>query len=312
MSSKILELLRKIDEASSRQECFSVQRLTDDLRVLLAAPVVEAQAAQSELFKDKGTGEWTVCTLTDRIWSPISPSYLRKSHAIKWAESNGYKISSSTDEQGLSPISILDMDVFPPSDITSAALYTAPPELAELQATIDDQATEIVRLRAVNADLLLGGEIVDKMCEEVMDERDQLKAEIERLKGGQGEPVAWLTQCQHSGLVEQSEPDDKSDHPEDWSDSFPVYRHADDQPKFLLREAYECGDRNIFGIDLDDRIRACLKGDAQVPVALTDEQILTAMRPAIYRADGGYIFDTAKEDVIAAGRALLDKVKELN
>ena len=43
MSSKILELLRKIDEASSRQECFSVQRLTDDLRVLLAAPVVERQ-----------------------------------------------------------------------------------------------------------------------------------------------------------------------------------------------------------------------------------------------------------------------------
>jgi len=26
----------------------------------------------------------------------------------------------------------------------------------------------------------------------------------------------------------------------------------------LLREAYECGDRNVFGTDLDDRIRACL------------------------------------------------------
>ena len=70
-------------------------------------------------------------------------------------------------------------------------LFDTPPELAELQATIDDQATEIVRLRAVNADLLLGGEIVDKMCEEVMDERDQLKSEIERLKGGQGEPAAY-------------------------------------------------------------------------------------------------------------------------
>ena len=44
MSSKILEILRKIDEASSRQECFSVQRLTDELRVLLAAPVVERRS----------------------------------------------------------------------------------------------------------------------------------------------------------------------------------------------------------------------------------------------------------------------------
>jgi hypothetical protein len=102
-------------------------------------------------------------------------------------------------------------------------LYTAPPELAELQATIA-----------------------------------RLTAENERLKGWQGEPVAWLTQCQHSRLVEQSEPDDKSDHPEDWSDSFPVYRHAAVQPTLLLMEAYECGDRNIFGTDLDDRIRACL------------------------------------------------------
>lgn len=42
----------------------------------------------------------------------------------------------------------------------------------------------------------------------------------------------------------------------------------------------------------------------------SDEQILEAMRPAICQADGGYVFDTAKDDVIAAGRALL--AKELN
>lgn len=51
------------------------------------------------------------------------------------------------------------------------------------------------------------------------------------------------------------------------------------------------------------------------PVALTDEQILEAMRPAIYAADGGYVFDTAPEHVIAAGRALiayLDELKRLN
>lgn len=47
-------------------------------------------------------------------------------------------------------------------------------------------------------------------------------------------------------------------------------------------------------------------------MVLTDDQILEAMREHIYAADGGYVFDTAKDDVIAAGRALLDKFKELN
>lgn len=52
--------------------------------------------------------------------------------------------------------------------------------------------------------------------------------------------------------------------------------------------------------------------EPQALVVPTDEQILEVMRPGIYHADGGYVFDTAKEDVIAAGRALINKVKELN
>lgn len=51
---------------------------------------------------------------------------------------------------------------------------------------------------------------------------------------------------------------------------------------------------------------------APVAVALTDDQILEAMRSEIYKADGGYVFDTAKEYVIAAGRALIDEVARLN
>lgn len=51
---------------------------------------------------------------------------------------------------------------------------------------------------------------------------------------------------------------------------------------------------------------------APVAVTLTDEQILEVMRPVIYRADGGYVFDMAKDDVIEAGRALIDKLKEMN
>lgn len=44
---------------------------------------------------------------------------------------------------------------------------------------------------------------------------------------------------------------------------------------------------------------------APVAVTLSDDQILDAMREHIYAADGGYVFDTAKPDVIAAGRALI-------
>lgn len=48
---------------------------------------------------------------------------------------------------------------------------------------------------------------------------------------------------------------------------------------------------------------------APVVVVLTDEQILEAMRASMMDADGGYVFDTAKPDVIAAGRALLEAAK---
>lgn len=44
---------------------------------------------------------------------------------------------------------------------------------------------------------------------------------------------------------------------------------------------------------------------APVAVVLSDEQILEAMRPDIVNADGGYVFDTAKDDVVKAGRAIL-------
>lgn len=52
-------------------------------------------------------------------------------------------------------------------------------------------------------------------------------------------------------------------------------------------------------------------GKATVAVVMTGEQILEAMRQSLTDADGGYVFDTAKDDVIAAGRALLE-VARLN
>lgn len=52
----------------------------------------------------------------------------------------------------------------------------------------------------------------------------------------QGKPVAWLIQCQHSGLVEQAEPNDKSDRPEEWSDSFPVFRDPPEPVAVVMPE----------------------------------------------------------------------------
>lgn len=52
----------------------------------------------------------------------------------------------------------------------------------QIQLRINRLVDDNERLMTVNADLLLGGEIVDKMCEEIMDERDQLKAENDELR----------------------------------------------------------------------------------------------------------------------------------
>jgi uncharacterized small protein (DUF1192 family) len=69
--------------------------------------------------------------------------------------------------------------VLPDGFYEESPLYTAPPELAELQATI-------ARLTAENERLKGGGQLL-------VQDRDALQAEIERLKGGHGEAVAVIT-----------------------------------------------------------------------------------------------------------------------
>lgn len=75
----------------------------------------------------------------------------------------------------------------------------------------------------------------------------------------------------------------------------------------LLREVYEAGDYNVFGTDLDSRARDALSASAKpsAPVELTDAQIIDAMSSDLNNADGGYVVDTAPDDVVKAGRALL-------
>lgn len=58
-------------------------------------------------------------------------------------------------------------------------------------------------------------------------------------------------------------------------------------------------------LDPVERLAVCRGEFLPGAIALTDAQILEVMRPEIYAADGGYVFDTAKENVVAAGRALI-------
>lgn len=45
-----------------------------------------------------------------------------------------------------------------------------------------------------------------------------------------GEPVAWIAQNKNTGEVEIDEPFAKATNPKYWTDSFPVYRHAQPAP----------------------------------------------------------------------------------
>lgn len=53
----------------------------------------------------------------------------------------------------------------------------------------------------------------------------------------EAEPVAWIVQNKNTGEVEIDEPFAKATNPKYWTDSFPVYRHA--QPEPVVPEALE-------------------------------------------------------------------------
>ena len=51
-----------------------------------------------------------------------------------------------------------------------------------------------------------------------------------RLAAMDSEPVAWIAQNKNTGEVEIDEPFAKATNPKYWTDSFPVYRHAQPAP----------------------------------------------------------------------------------
>lgn len=55
--SKTIEILDAIDDAANHQACFTIQRLTKELRALLAAPVVERQPVACVIAFREGVKE---------------------------------------------------------------------------------------------------------------------------------------------------------------------------------------------------------------------------------------------------------------
>ena len=148
MSSKILELLRKIDEASSRQECFSVQRLTDDLRVLLAAPVVERQAVPLSVWEgampeSNGRSNFTVILHTGDLTEGICVYRSEYPDRARY-EADCFRHLIGDPAFPGKPF-VCDYDAEKHSGYVKP--YTAPPELAELQATIARLTTENEQLK---------------------------------------------------------------------------------------------------------------------------------------------------------------------
>ena len=167
MSSKIDGVPRDLLERLQSQTELSND--WDEVQALLAAPVVERQPMTDNTFI-RG--------------SKVGTKYFGiRTEAVEWIRTG--QAAAYGEDTKLMPLYFENHS----------------PELAELQATIAQQAAEIERLRTrvrlagVSAEMTVhqkvGRAATDALL--IMHERDQLKAEIERLKGGHGEPVAWIT-----------------------------------------------------------------------------------------------------------------------
>ena len=131
-------------------------------------------------------------------------------------------------------------------------LYIAQPELAELQATIARLTAEIERL----TDELSACTTAPGGCSYWRESARLLTQEIERLKGGQGEAAAVVDEGDDGLFIEFVY--GENGNPLQRGDMLYASQPAPVSVVSLLKEAYECGDRNVFGTDLDDRIRVYL------------------------------------------------------
>jgi hypothetical protein len=165
MSSKIevpRDLLEALLNADSVEQHEGIDR---ELRAMLAAPVVERQPVEIELGSPPVEH---MAWLLDKVVNP-----------------------------GAYPQKVLHEQIRSTLDVIGK--HTAPPELAELQATIAQLTAENERLQMMLDEETDRVKIAIDIQQKAIGGRDKYAAEIERLKGGQGEPVAWAA---NSNLAE--------------------------------------------------------------------------------------------------------------
>ena len=159
-------------------------KMAEELRALLDAPV-----AHQHEWDINSEGTATVCSICGiRSSDEPAASVVERQPVDLYQKFHEIAIEAAvfaTVRYGYMPKTVND-DWKPHTWVIAAMhkaveFYTTPPELAELQATIDHLRNDLEGTRLLDADQLL--------------KINQLTAEIERLKDGQGEPVALYPRC---------------------------------------------------------------------------------------------------------------------
>lgn len=206
----------------------------------------------------------------------------------------------------------------------TALMNEAPPELAELQATIARLTADVETMRNKNNELndtveRLKAEVKNlrntSVKEEVFDiickERDQFKAEIKRLKAGQGEQFGWIVKrIKPSGVEKLDRPLHSFAKPDYLGPAFeciPVFASqpapVSKQEAATLIASYLAAGRSEGPVG--ELARALLDlADGTVAVVLPDVDVLAQI---IREVDGEHSLGAG-----ALAERILDKVKELN
>jgi hypothetical protein len=195
------------------------------------------------------------------------------------------------------------------TDICGALAYaeiTDPPELAELQATIARLTAENDRLEDRSFEMNKNWAEERRLTIAMRAEINQFKDEIERLKGGQGEPVVLLGKgfttlesCEgkYRIITAYQNRDDA------WSDYKALCKASRPAPvSVALPEGYMIVERSIWTEEQAESAAKCITLLKNVP-GMTDRDL------ALAAMDAGQCH---APEITLADLACLDKVKELN
>jgi len=134
---------------------------------------------------------------------------------------------------------------------------------------------------------------------------DEVRAVLDAQAVERQEPVAWITKCKLSGLIEQAEPNEKASNPEHWTDAFPVYTSPPAPVAVVLPQRdhvheWDINDHGAATVCSICGIKSSDEAQSKPTISLPD--------PMKHRTD----FPAAYRRYAKGWNACLDKVKELN